>query len=130
MRQVIAGVLLVLGLLIAAPSQAQTTVTPGQMLAWDQPATSQAEAQGFSYRIYRDGAAAPIVLTAVTCSAPGVGTPSGSFPCETPFLADTPGAPHSIEATASNQAGESLRSTPFNYIFIALPQPPRNLRIR
>ena len=118
-----------LAVLFGGSADAQTNVTPGRTLAFDQPAVSVDEANSFEYRAYFDGSASPVSLSPVVCSAAVAGSPVGTFPCEVPFPASTPGA-HTMVATATNIGGESLPSTPFDFFFVVLPNPPRNLRLR
>lgn len=119
MRHVLIALLLALGL--ASPAAAQVA-TPANTVGWDQDAADLATAQAFSYRQYPDGAGTGVVLTGVTCT----GTTS-PFACKVAFPAFTPGA-HALALTATNEAGESLKSTPFAFRFVVIPTPPRNLR--
>lgn len=119
MRALMIGLLFLLSL--AAPAAAQVA-TPSNTVGWDQDAADLATAQAFSYRPYADGAATAVVLTGVTCT----GTTS-PFACKVAFPAFTPG-PHALTLTATNEAGESLKSTPFAFRFVVIPNPPRNLR--
>lgn len=126
LRSFILSLLFLITLSLSA--SAQTNVTPGRTLGWDQPAVNQAEASSFVYKTYTDGSNTGVTLSDVACTAPVAGSPVGTFPCSAPFPAATPGS-HSLTATASNAAGESLQSTPFAFIFVVLPNPPRNLRL-
>ena len=97
--------------------------TPASKLAWDQPNATLAEASAMTYKFYPDGGATGFPLTGVTCV---VGPPvscSGNFP------AFTPGS-HTIQVTATNTAGESLKSTSFPFTFVVVPSSPTNLRIQ
>lgn len=121
---------LVAVLLFAVALTAQTpgpVAAAGRKVAWDQAAPSLAEAQGYTYRLYVDGAAAPILVTSpVTCVNPG--TAGAPYVCQTAFPPMTPG-PHTLVVTASNDSGESLPSTPFAFQFIVVPVTPRNVRL-
>lgn len=112
---------------VATDAFAQTPTTSGSRLAWDQPAASLAEASGFTYKYYRDAAPLGVTLTPVTCAD---GTVANVFICDALFPPDTPGVPHTVALTASNVAGESLKSTPLAYQFFVVPADPRNLRVR
>lgn len=107
---------------LSAVAFAQSTGTAGDRLAWDQPNATAAIAQTLTYRYYPDGATTGIVLTGVTCSG------TAPVTCSAPFPAFTPGN-HSLTATAANAAGESLRSTPFAFVFVVVPSAPVNLRV-
>lgn len=125
-RQV--GLFILFGLLaLAGSAGAQTSIIAGDKLAWDQQAATLAEAQAATYKHYDDASATGIVLTPVTCNAL-VPPLAGNFTCETPFPAFTPGAAHGIALTAGNLAGESLRSTAFNFLLVVVPNAPTNLR--
>jgi hypothetical protein len=115
--------LLVLGV---GSSFAQTPVAPGSRLAWDINGPSLAEVQAYTFKSYRDASTTGVTLTGVTCE---VAATSTMFTCITNFPADTPGAPHTIAVSASNAAGESLKSTPLAYQFFVIPADPRNLRV-
>ena len=108
---------------LPAWSQAQPPAGPTSKLAWDQPAGTLAEASAMAYDAFFDGAVAPSTLTGVVCT--GAASP---FVCSAPFPALTPAA-HGVTLAARNAAGSSPVSAVFNFIFVALPQAPRNLRI-
>lgn len=112
---------------LSSTASAQTSVIPGDKLAWDQQAADLATAQAATYKLYADGAATGTVLTPVTCT---VQTPplTGNFTCSTPFPAFTPTVLHSVKASATNEAGESLQSTAFSFKFVVVPSVPTNLR--
>lgn len=112
---------------LSSTAHAQTSVIPGDKLAWDQQAADLATAQAATYKLYADGAATGTVLTPVTCADQ---TPvlAGNFTCSTPFPAFTPTVLHSVKVTAGNAAGESLQSTPFSFRFVVVPSVPTNLR--
>ena len=110
-------------MLLSVGSVAAQNATPGSTLRFDQPAPTVLEAQGYTYQKYVDGGDVASPLNSVTCS--GAVSP---FVCEAPFTAFTPGS-HTIRITASNVAGESLRSTPFPFTFVVVPAQPLNLRL-
>lgn len=111
--------------LVLLPAIAHAQATTASKIDFDQQATTLAEANGFAYKYYPDGAATGIALTPVVCTGP-----ASPFLCEAAFPAFTPGVQHNITITASNTAGESLKSTPFNFTFVVIPSAPTNLRIR
>ncbi len=111
-------------LLVASFASAQTA-TPSNKLAWDIDAPTPATAQSYTYRHYDDGSGTGVILTSVVCVGTGVST---TQTCTAAMPAFTPGS-HTLTATASNAAGESLPSTPFPFTFIVVPNTPRNLRI-
>lgn len=129
MKQTVLGILIAFGILVggAAQASAQTPIIAGDKLAFDVQTASLAEAQAAVYKHYDDASATGIVLTPVTCSAQ-VPPLAGNFTCETPFPAFTPGVAHGIALTASNLAGESLRSTVFSFQLVVIPSAPTNLR--
>jgi len=96
---------------------------PTSKLGWDQGAPTLAEAQGYTYLVYADGATTPLTLTA-TCV--GTATP---FQCEAPFPAFTPGN-HTLTMSAKNAAGESAKTAPFPFTFVVIPATPTGLRIK
>ena len=121
-RRFVIGLGVMLGLLISGPVFAQAPATPSNGLAWDQAAPDLATAQGYVYRYYPDGAATGTILTAV-CS--GAASP---FSCRANFPAFTPGS-HTLQTTAANAAGESVKSSPFAFVFVVQPAAQTNLRI-
>lgn len=106
--------------LLSTPLYAQTTAK--DKLAWDQTAPDVATAQAYTYSAYADTATVGTTLSPVTCT----GTVS-PFLCSVPFPAFTPG-PHTLQVTASNVAGESLKSNVFSFTFVVVPTAPANLR--
>lgn len=130
MKQIV-GVSLVAAFLIMASApmvSAQTPATTANKIAWDQQATTLAEAQAYTYKYYPDGATTGVTLTGVVCTS--VAAPTGSLiQCEVAFPAFTPGS-HTLTLTASNQAGESAKSAPLSFAFVLIPQSPNNLRIK
>jgi len=103
---------------IGANAFAQTA-TSGQKFVWTQ-STDAVTAQAYTWKIYNDGATTGIALTPVTCVA---GTPATTATCSVPIPAYTPGS-HSITTTATNAAGESPKSDPLAFTFIAIPAKP------
>lgn len=97
---------------------------PGKKLAWDQAASSLAEAQAYTYKYYADGATTGVALSGVTCT--GTASP---YVCEVAYPAFTPGA-HALTLTSSNPAGESGPSASFAFSFVVIPASPANLRIK
>jgi hypothetical protein len=119
-KSVMLSVVMVVGFAGLACAQA----TSQSKLGWDQDAPDLVSANSYTYKHYDDSGTTGTVLTPTTCV--GTTTP---FQCQAPFPAFTPGASHNIVATATNAAGESLKSTPFTFTFIVIPNPPKNLRI-
>jgi len=105
----------------AGLSEAQVVVTPGAWLAWDQPAGALGEAQGYAYDAVLDGGAS-VTLAGVVCTG-------GSSPylCAAPVPVVAVGA-HTVAVGARNAAGASPLSAVLNFVFVALPSAPRNLR--
>lgn len=97
---------------------------PGQKFEWGQPAPTLADASGYTYKYYPDGATTGVTFTGVTCA--GSAAP---FTCEVLIPAFTPGN-HSITITASNVAGESPKSAPFAFTFVVTPAAPVSIRIK
>lgn len=115
--------MMIMAVLLSVGSVMAQNATPGSTLRFDQPAPNVLDAQGYTYQQYVDGGDVPTPLNSVSCS--GAVSP---FVCEAPFPAFTPGS-HTIRITASNVAGESLRSTPFSFTFVVVPAQPLNLRL-
>lgn len=117
--------LILVSVTVTLYAQNQSTGTIASKFAWDQPAPVLADAQGYTYKYYPDGAATGIAFAGgVTCS--GTATP---FVCEVNIPAFTPGS-HSISMTATNVAGESAKSTSFAFNFVVTPAIPTNFRIK
>ena len=121
-KRVLLTIILWFGLVGMASAQ---TATQSAKLGWDQDAIDLATAQAYTYRTYADGSASGVVLTGVTCAATAT---AQVFFCQLPFPAFTPGA-HALQVSATNVAGESLKSTPLNFTFVIIPATPRNLRV-
>lgn len=83
-----------------------------------------AEAQGYTYKYYPDGSTSGITLSNIVC---GNGASATSFQCTAPFPAFTPGK-HTLTISATNVAGESTKSSPFDFSFVVVPAAPANLR--
>lgn len=98
---------------MVAPINAQVATK----LAWDQPASSLADAQALTYAVTVDGG--PRVTVTATCT----GTVS-PFLCTTPLPALTPGGRRNIVVYASTGLLESA-SIPFQ---LSVPGVPAGLR--
>jgi len=120
MKQVLLSLVFVLGL--ATVSYAQSA-TPSNRLAWDQSDATVAVAEAYTFKQYADGSPTGTVITGVTCTAGAV------VSCSAPFGAFTPGT-HTIQLTATNAAGESVKSAVFNFTFVVVPTAPGNLRVQ
>lgn len=92
--------------------------------AWEQPADTLAQAQGFAYHAWIDFM--PVTVVAHTCTGPV--TPDG-WPCTAPIPA-LPTGSHMVALIAvSPQGKESLRSNTLTFVLEAAPAPPKSLRI-
>lgn len=114
-------------LVVASKVSAQgTAATSASKITWDQPANSLAEAQGFFYRAYPDGATVASAAKVLTATCSGTVSP---YLCTAPYPAFTPGA-HTVVLTSMNGVGdESLPSTPpFAFTFTVRPGAPLNVR--
>lgn len=115
-------------ILLCLPSfaAAQTPVTPGDRLGWDQPAASVIEAQSYTYLIAIDGGA-PTAVTGATCT----GTTS-PFVCSVPFPAMTPGVDHSVTVAARKTVNNVNLDSPFSapavFRLEVVPGTPVNIR--
>lgn len=118
------AIALVLVLLAAAPALAQTTGSVRQTFEWTIDAPTLDDAQGYAYHYYADSETGSSSFVAVVCT--GVASP---FTCRTPIPAFQPGN-HTIAITAENAAGESGKSGPFAFVFVATPAVPSPVRIR
>jgi len=119
---------LLIGLCLVPTVAAAQTGGPGSRLAWDQPAGSLAQAQGYVYEASWNGS--PIQpVTSVTCT--GAASP---YVCAGAIPALVPG-PHRVQLRAVDTATvpgtrlESPLSALFNFTLVALPGAPTNLRI-
>lgn len=104
-------------------AHAQTAV-PSSRVGWDQAAPTLADANAYTYKYYPDGSATAVNFTGVTCT--GTASP---FQCVVGFPAFAPGN-HTMQITASNAAGESVKSTPFAFVFVVTPATPVNVGLR
>lgn len=120
----VVAVTLLCGCVLSAPLSAQTSGGPGAKYQFDQTAADLAQANGFTYREYRDGATTGTVLT-VSCVA---GASATTFTCTAAIPAITPGN-HTVQFTAANVGGESVKSTAFAFQIVAVPSAPTNTRI-
>jgi len=111
--------LLTLGLLLLAAAAQAQTATPGSKFIWTQ-STDAATAQAYTWKVYTDGAAIGVTLTAVTCVA---NSPATTATCSVAIPAFTPG-PHSITVSATNAAGEGPKSDALAFTMVALPAKP------
>ena len=98
---------------------------------WDQTAGTLAEARGYVYRYYVDGAAAGAVLAPVTCDEfPNPSIPPTTFACYAPFTMTVAG-PHTLTVSVELTTGErSAQSTPpaaFTVDTIGAPRPPESV---
>lgn len=114
----------------ASPLQGPPPVATGTMrLGWDQAAATLADAQGYRYLAYANGATTGIVVTA-TCT--GTASP---FACSTPLPAPvTVIGDHSVVLAAQLSLGPNLwsddaRSLPFAFRVVAVPSAPDQLRL-
>jgi len=115
-------ILLVLAL-TALPNVLYAQATPTSKLAWDQAAPTLTDANGYTYKYYPDGAATGVTLASVTCTGS-----SSPYACQVNYPAFTPGN-HTLQLTATNAAGESVKSSPFAFAFVVIPAAPANIRI-
>jgi hypothetical protein len=112
-------------LLFSTVSHAQAT--PTSKLTWTQPNETAITAGQLTYKYYPDNQTTGIALNNVLC----VSTTSGGVTlatCNANFPAFTPGS-HSLQLTASNSGGESPKSVPFNFTFVAVPSAPISIGI-
>jgi hypothetical protein len=114
--------LLALSFVIAANVVHAQSATPGSRYAWDQPASTLAEASSYTYRVYNDGSATGTNIAGVTCTG---GT--SPFQCSAPIGLYTPGG-HTANITAVNATGESLHSNVFSFVMVLVPAAPLNFR--
>ena len=97
---------------------------PTSKFAWDQSAPDLTTVQAYTYKHYDDNSATGVAFVGVTCT--GTASP---FTCVVNIPAYTPGN-HSITLSASNVAGESVKSAPFAFVFVVTPGSPANIRIQ
>ena len=92
---------------------------------WDVTASSVVEAVGWTYKYYLDGETIGRTFPdAVTCQGA-----SPLITCQVNVPVMTQGG-HRIQLTASNEAGESPKSIPFDFVFSVVPSVPINIRIK
>ena len=117
---------LLMFLVVAVPASAQVVAVGNENLVWDQPDATLVQAQGSTYDV-KDGTAAAVVLTNVTCA--GTASP---FKCQTRLPALTTGL-HSLmvqqRRTVNGQNLLSGFSQPLAVSIVAIPQIPQNVRI-
>jgi len=101
---------------------AQTPVADqNDSFAWNQDAATQIEANGLTYAVYEG--TVKKTLTSVVCT--GTATP---FACTALVGTWTNGA-HTVQFTAANSGGESLKSAPFVFDFVTTANTPTSFRI-
>jgi hypothetical protein len=108
------------------PLYAQSQAVSSDRLAWTQAAGVE-EISQLSFAIFVDGSRQ--TLAGVTCLPSGV---AGSYECQAPFPAMTPGA-HAIELMSIRTIGgltlESTKSAVLQVQFVVVPAAPTGLRI-
>lgn len=114
----------VLLVLLAVPILVEAQAVPTSKFAWTQDAPTLADAQGYTYLYFPDGATTGIAFTGVTCT--GATSP---FACEVNIPAFTPGN-HTVTLAARNVAGESAKTTPLSFVFVVTPATPQGFRIK
>lgn len=117
---------MMMGLAFAGTANAQTG-TPLSKLRWDMQAASLAEANGYGYKQYADGATVGVTLAGVLCVNSSLPT-TQPYTCDTLFTAFTPGV-HTLQIAATNVAGESNKSVVLSFTFVVVPATPQNPRI-
>ena len=83
--------------------------TSVSIFSWNEAADGLSDVQLYTYKYYLDGSLVPISLTNVNC----IGSTS-PFQCSVNFPTFYNGS-HSLTLTASNTAGESLKSNKFMF---------------
>jgi hypothetical protein len=121
-KRILLATLLATGLTIIIQAQVPN-VDANDSFAWNQAANSLAEAQGYVYKYYLDGAGVGSTFAGVTCS--GTASP---FTCQARTPAFSNGN-HSLTITAASAAGESAPSIPFGFVFGNPPTTPNNIRV-
>jgi hypothetical protein len=122
-KTLLIATMMVAGLLLSTHS-ASAQVTTANHLAWDQSAPDLATATGYNYKYYPDGSSLGTSLDGgVVCT--GTASPFQCTDLVPPF---TPAA-HTISITATNVAGESLKSNTITFTFVVVPSAPANLHI-
>jgi len=118
-----AKVIIVCGMLLSGSVLYAQDATPTSKFEFNQAAPALADAQAYTYKYYADGATTGVTFATVTCS--GAASP---YTCQVAVPAFTPGN-HSIQLTATNAAGESAKSTPFNFKMVVTPATPTAIKI-
>ena len=114
---------MILVLALVNSLQPAPIATPSNKFAWDQDAPSLSQAQAYTYKYYLDNSPTGGSFSGVICT--GTATP---FNCSVPVPSMSQGT-HSMTLTSSNVAGESSKSSPFVFDFVATPGTPGNIRI-
>lgn len=109
------------------PASAQVAALQSDRLAWDQQAASLADANGFKYQAYLDGAPAGVTLV-VDCQ--GAASP---YTCTARLPPLTPGQ-HTVQLTAAmvlpdSRIAESEKSPVFSFRVFVGPMPPAQIRL-
>lgn len=120
MRQIL--VLIALVAFSAVPASAQTSAIQADKLGFTQAASSLAEAQAMTFKVYIDAAAAGVALVA-SCSGP-----SSPYACTAPLPPVTTGV-HSSQLTSSvtltdGRVIESVKSSVFSFRVFTAPAAP------
>lgn len=115
---------MLIGALCGVVLSAQSTATAASAFGFTMT-EDLATAQGFTYRLYADGAATSSVLSPVTCLA----VSAGRTDCTVKIPAFTPGA-HTIRITATNAAGEGPKSDPLDFVLVVAPGKPTSLKVQ
>jgi hypothetical protein len=117
-------ILLLSLLLVPSIAYSQNPVaTASQKFGWDQDIAEGENVPALVFKYYADGSTTGVVFTGVIC-----GGTAPTLSCTVPIPAFTPGN-HSIRISASNIAGESALSVPFDFALIVVPAAPRAIRI-
>lgn len=111
--------------LLPPPTDKPVPLPGGGGVSWEQPGASLAEVQDLTYRIYQD-ALPPVVLTGVRCAAKSV----SPWTCTAPFPTGSIGVVHTITLTASNAAGETVKSAPYTYVLVVVPRTPAKVGVK
>ena len=123
MRRLFLTIALLLTFTSISAAQSAPNVGPNDSFAWNQDGSSLTVVQGYVYKYYLDGAVTGSVLSGVTCT--GTATP---YSCQVRSPTFSMGA-HGITLTAASAAGESVQSTPFQFVYGNPPAIPNNIRV-
>jgi len=115
--------LILLLLLIPIIVNAQNA-TSSNSFVFDQGAPDLSAANSYTYKYYIDSSLVGVNFISVACT--GAVSP---FVCTVLIPTFSPGN-HNIQLTASNIAGESIKSSPFAFVFVVTPVVPVNIRIK